>query len=89
MQARMRPTVLTEKKVRAGPPLLAFRFDQGDTEHSIITSSARASISRKRGLKDVEGEQRIGEKQDAGQRHDWDSGGKFNGFGHRQAWFYV
>ena len=75
------------EKVRAGPPLLAFRFDEGDTDHPVIVQRPREHLAKAR-LKDVEGKQRVGEKQDARKRHDGDNVGKFNGFGHRRAWFY-
>jgi hypothetical protein len=42
------------EKVRTGPPLLAFRFDESDTEHPIIIQRPREHLAKAR-LKDVEG----------------------------------
>ncbi len=62
------------EKVRARPPLLALRLDEGDTEHPVIVQCPREHLTKTR-LKDVEGKQGVGEKQDAGKRHDGHSGG--------------
>ena len=79
----MRPTVLTGKKSALVRHCWTLRSDEGDAEHPIIVQRVLEHLAKAR-LKDVEGKQRVGKKQHAGERHDGDGGGKFDGFGHRR-----
>ncbi len=69
------------EKVVAGAPLLALWPNECDAKHAVILEGVFEHFAKAR-LKNVEWEQRVGEEEDAGQRHDGNSIGKFDSLWH-------
>ncbi len=70
----MRPTVLTGKKSALVRQSVAFRPDEGDAKHAVVAEGVGEHFAETR-LEDMEREEGVGEKQDAGQGHDGDGVG--------------